>query len=109
MVRVVEESVLDRELGIPLLQPAPLRITAAVMKHLILITAGTLAFAGCSTQSTKSAPPKTSPAPAASAPASSVGTKDAEGYTLLFDGTWNGWRVSLGLIQAAILESRIPR
>ncbi|MBX3733346.1 MAG: DUF1080 domain-containing protein [Verrucomicrobiae bacterium] len=40
-----------------------------------------------STTSKASGPPLT-------APGTRLGTTDAEGYTFIFDGTWDGWRVS---------------
>lgn len=67
------------------------------MKHFIPIAVATAAFlAGCASHdshhASKAAP---TPAPASStASASHVGKKDAEGYTFIFDGSWDGWRVS---------------
>ncbi|KAB2654394.1 MAG: DUF1080 domain-containing protein [Verrucomicrobia bacterium] len=69
------------------------------MKHAVLFAVAALAFAGCATE--QKSKPAAKPAPAVSAapavpaaPGSRLGKVDAEGFTVIFDGTWDGWIVN---------------
>ena len=69
------------------------------MKNAVLLATAALAFAGCATQQTQKPAAKTTPmvstAPAMpGTPGARLGKVDAEGYTVIFDGTWEGWRAN---------------
>jgi len=61
------------------------------MKNLTIVTVASLALmAGCASQSGKT----TATPAAAKAAAGTLGSVDAEGFTLISDGSWTGWRVN---------------
>lgn len=62
------------------------------MKLPLLFAVGALALTGCATHNPSSSPAAAGGGTPATAPA--TGTKDADGYTVIFNGTWDGWRVS---------------
>jgi len=73
------------------------------MKHVlpILAVAGLMAGCASSTKTTHTHSPDPVPAKAGSAavaapgaPGSRLGKTDAEGFTVIFDGTWDGWVVN---------------
>ena len=73
------------------------------MKHVFPFIAAASLLAGCATSSktTHSTSPEPVPAKVGSvavaapgAPGSRLGKTDAEGYTVIFDGTWDGWIVN---------------
>jgi hypothetical protein len=74
------------------------------MKHVVLSVVGALAFAGCASYNSSTSTSQTTKAPsgavvtaapvAPGTPGSRLGKADAEGYTVIFDGTWDGWLVN---------------
>jgi hypothetical protein len=65
------------------------------MKTTSLILSAVVLASGCSTSSPSSATAKPKSAPHTSSIAKGqLGSVDAEGFTLISDGTWTGWRVN---------------
>jgi len=64
------------------------------MKLPLLIATGALALAGCATHHHSSESASASSAASTGASTAAAGVKDADGYTVIFNGTWDGWRVS---------------
>lgn len=62
------------------------------MKHLLPLAVAAAVLAGCATHD--SHPKNSTSSGSKSTPSLPAEKKDAEGYTLIFDGTWDGWRVS---------------
>jgi hypothetical protein len=62
------------------------------MKSCVLLAALVAGSVGCQTHSTSTATTKS--APAMSAPGTGLGSVDSEGFTRIFDGTWQDWRVN---------------
>ncbi len=71
------------------------------MKHAFLLAATALTFVGCATSTPPAKTTKTTAAPTVAsvpavpgAPGSRLGKVDSEGFTTIFDGTWDGWLVN---------------
>ncbi|MFM7102566.1 MAG: DUF1080 domain-containing protein [Verrucomicrobiota bacterium] len=75
------------------------------MKHPVAVAVGlALALVGCASKESSTPPAAGSTGVAGSsgtagavnsgAPGSRLGKVDAEGFTVIFDGTWDGWRVN---------------
>ena len=82
-----------------------------MFKYTLTLTAAAgLLATGCTTSSPGSQSPATPPAGASvqmdipHAPGAMLGKKDAEGYTVIFDGTWDGWRVNENVASWKIVD-----
>ncbi len=64
------------------------------MKHLLPLALAIAVLAGCATHDSHHPSNTVPPTAGKSSSGPAAGTKDSEGYTLIFNGTWDGWRVA---------------